>query len=543
MESKAAISHVEISTGGSVDKLDESAGFTNPSHDRAIALAMARAADPGPRAFSPRAIQLLCIVLVVCMCSGDSGFDGTVMGAINSMIQFQAYFGLEGAAKSTGIVFGMYTVGQVAAAFLAAYLPDKFGRRWGMFIGNIILVVGAFLCGFSKNMGMLLAGRFLVGMGCSAAAAAGKSYLSEITSPWNRGRYMGLQNSFYYVGQLLASGIAIPMGRMATDWSWRVPMILQCMLAVINIAFVLFLPESPRWLFSRGHEEEAIKILAKLHSQDNDVNSPLVQMEVSEFRDSIALDGADQRWWDFRPLFNSHSGRYRFGMCVIVSCWGQLSGNGLITYYLPSLLQLAGIVNRDRQRVLNFVNSITSFAAALTGTAIVDKVGRRKLMLTAAISCTCGLAIVAGLLSDAGHKNAMRANAGITFIYLFMMCYSFGWTPLQGLYPAECLAFEVRAKGLALQGWFTNVFSLINTFGLPSALKALSWKTYLIFMVWDIVGVAVIYLFTVETKQLSLEELDEVFESKNPKKTSFALSAAARERAAEERKVLAAAGL
>lgn len=124
-----------------------------------------------------------------------------------------------------------------------------------------------------------------------------------------------------------------------------------------------------------------------------------------------------------------------------------------------------------------------------------------------------------------------------------MVFFSFGWTPLQGLYPAECLAFEVRAKGLALQGWFTNTFSLINTFGLPSALKALRWKTYLIFMVWDIVGVCVIYLFAVETKQLSLEELDEVFVAKHPKQTSFDLAKAARDRAKEERKVLAAVGL
>lgn len=178
---------------------------------------------------------------------------------------------------------------------------------------------------------MLLGGRFLVGIGCSTAATSGKSYLSEVTSPWNRGRYMGLQNSFYYVGQLLASGIAIPTGRIASDWSWRVPMLLQCAMALINIAFVMFLPESPRWLYSRGHEEKALKIMAHLHSRDNDIQSPLIQMEVAEFHESIKLDGADKRWWDFRPVFNTGAARYRFGLCVMVSCWGQLSGNGLIT--------------------------------------------------------------------------------------------------------------------------------------------------------------------------------------------------------------------
>lgn len=110
---KPAVSHAENgSLHGSLDKNENESSnpeLSNPHHERAIALAMARAADPGPKPFSPRALQLLSIVLVVCMCSGDSGFDGTVMGAINSMIQFQRYFGLEGAAKSTGIVFVSHT--------------------------------------------------------------------------------------------------------------------------------------------------------------------------------------------------------------------------------------------------------------------------------------------------------------------------------------------------------------------------------------------------------------------------------------------------
>jgi hypothetical protein len=112
-----------------------------------------------------------------------------------------------------------------------------------------------------------------------------------------------------------------------------------------------------------------------------------------------------------------------------------------------------------------------------------------------------------------------------------MVFYSFGWTPLQALYPAEVLSFENRAKGLALQGWVTNAVSLINTFGMPVALAALTWKTYLIFFAWDIVGICVIYFFVVETKQLALEDMDAVFESDHPKRTSLRLKKEAAERA------------
>ncbi|RSH89116.1 hypothetical protein EHS25_002782 [Saitozyma podzolica] len=540
-EYKASAHHVEHLEEGQPDnKIDTVAAVMKGGvhdmtvEDRATALRLAHEADPGPPLGSLRHIQFVFMILVVCMCSGDNGFDGTVMSSINSMTQYQHFFGLQAASTSTSIVFGIYTVGSVCAFFPASYLPDKIGRRWTMLIGNTVLIVGAFLAGFSKNMGMLIGGRFLTGLGCGTANNASKSYLSEITSPNSRGRWMGLLNSFYYVGQILASGISIPFGRTTSDWAWRSPILLQSAPAIINVAFVLLLPESPRWLYSRGHKERAVQILTRLHSRDRDPHSPLIQIEIQEIEANISLSGADKRFWDFRALFRTAAARYRFGLCAITSCWGQLSGNGLITYFLPILLQQAGITSPDRQRVLNFVNSITSMIGALTGTCLVDHVGRRKLMLFASVCCMCGMAIVAGLLSPAGPQSTMRANAGISFIFLFMVFFSSGWTPLQALYPAEVLAFENRAKGLALQGWVTSAVSCINTFGLPPALKAITWKTYLIFMCWDVVGIIVIYLFVVETKRLSLEDMDSVFEAKNPKKRSFELARAAKERAAIE---------
>ncbi|KAI9637512.1 general substrate transporter [Dioszegia hungarica] len=466
------------------------------------------------------------VMLIVCMCGGDAGFDGTVMSSVNSMKQFQTFFGLSIAEKSTGIVFGMYTV---CAFFPTSILPDRVGRRWSMWIGNLCLCVGALLTGLAQNFGMFIAGRFLTGLGCTLAASSAKAYMSEVTSPATRGRWMGLLNSFYYVGQLLASGIAIPFGRQASDWAWRTPLLLQCVPAFINVLGVLFISESPRWLYSRGRHEEAIKVLAHLHSRDRSTASPIVQLQIQEFEENISLEGADKRWWDFRAVLRTSAHRYRFGLCCIIAIWGTLSGNGLITYFLPVLLLQAGITDPDRQRVLNFVNSVTSFIAALTGTSLSDKIGRRKLLLFAEIACACGMAIVAGLLSGES-SSPERATTGIVFIYLFMVCYSFGYTPLQGLYPAECLAYENRAKGLALQTWVGTLFGLINTFGMPVALPVLTWKTYLIFMVVDIVGVVVIYLFAVETKQLSLEDLDHVFTSAKPKQTSFDLAKAARER-------------
>jgi hypothetical protein len=91
------------------------------------------------------------------------------------------------------------------------------------------------------------------------------------------------------------------------------------------------MPESPRWIYSRGDTQRARQLLADLHSQNRDPNSPLINFEIEEIEESISLDGADKRWWDFKRLVSTGANRYRLGLCFMVSVYGQLSGNGLIT--------------------------------------------------------------------------------------------------------------------------------------------------------------------------------------------------------------------
>jgi hypothetical protein len=134
--------------------------------------------------------------------------------------------------------------------------------------------------------------------------------------------------------------------------------------------------------------------------------------------------------------------------------------------FLPVLLQQAGITDSNRQvsrlravsiavfhvsanpqRELNLVNSGTSFVGALLGASVVDHLGRRKLMLFAASACVIGMLVAGGVLSPAGTYDQMRADVGITFIFLFMVFYSIGWTPLQALYPAEVSVGRGRGRG------------------------------------------------------------------------------------------------
>ncbi|ORX35137.1 and other transporter-domain-containing protein [Kockovaella imperatae] len=538
----------ERDQGEDISRATDDSKFGGPQHDedpldilevsgleaRQTALELAMQADPGPDWKDWRFIKYCLICALIFMAPGDWGFDGTVVGSINSMEQYQSYFDLAGEASTkTGVVLGIGAAGTIISFVPSYVVPDRYGRRWAMSLGNIPSIISAFMSGFAPNYHTLLAARIIGGLGFQGAAPA--AYLAEITPPKYRGRVIGAFDSMYYIGQIIATGICIPFGRGTSNWAWRVPFCLQAAPLLVLMAGILFCPESPRWLYAHGQEEKALRILADLHSRDGDINSPLVQLEMQEIRAQISQDGADTRWWDFRSLFNTRANTYRFLLGVVNLVWSQFAGNGLVTNWLPELIRQAGITDTNRQRQLTFANAVTSFAGAMTGVAIVDHVGRRGLMLWAAASCGIGMAICAGLLSDTGPKTLMRTNASIAFIMLFMVCFSIGWTPLQQLYPTEVLSYENRQKGNALR---SMISILINS---PALLTHIQWKTYIIFVVLNAIGFVLIYVFAVETKQLSLEDLDEVFESRNPKKTSLVLVKQAKRNARQSNVAAAAA--
>ncbi|KAG6890814.1 hypothetical protein C0995_003247 [Termitomyces sp. Mi166 len=373
--------------------------------------------------------------------------------------------------------------------------------------------IGAVITANAKYRSMFLGGRFLTG-------ASAKSFLVELSPPQSRGAYLGFLNSFYYVGQITATGMMVSTGNWSDDMSWRLPLYIQVFTLLIYLVSALI---KPRWLYSIGKSDQARAILAWLHSSNGNVNSPLVDLEMTEIEEKIQVDGVDKRCWDFRPLFMTRADRQRAYMVILIGTFGQLSGNGLITYFLPVLLQNAGIVDQKRRLTLNFVNSVTSYIGALAGSAVIDCFGRRKVLLSSTMIITCILAITTGLLSSNDTGNIAQGNAGITFIFLFMVVFSFGWTPMQALYPAEVLNYETRAKGLAFLGIVAQVATCINTFGLPVALERIGWKVYVIFLVWDAFEVVVIYFFVVETKGLTLEEINDVFGQPNPKAYSLQL--------------------
>lgn len=427
------------------------------------------------------------------------------MGAINDYEQYRRYFGFDlyAGTPETGIVYAIYTIGNLVGSFVAGPATDFRGRKWGMFIGCSIIMVGACVQASCTNLGGFMGGRFVLGFGVAITSTAGPAYVSEMAHPAYRGVCTGVFNTFWYVGGIPGSFVPFGTQKLEGSKSWRIPLWLQMVFAGIVLFCSPFLPETPRWLIANDRHEEALDTMAKFHGEGSR-HSPIVMLEYKEMVEDISVTGSDKRWWDYsvcsalfqsclpcqqstvrlegstwqpqtpirqltppQELFNSREARYRTMLVLAMAFFGQWSGNGPVSYYYPTMLRGAGIENSNVRLLYNGMQNVVSFAGAVFGAVYTDKWGRRPQLLVSTAILIVIFSIICALVATNLTKNAAgeveydpnktprirsqaQAKAVIAFIFIFGFVYSTGYTPLQQLYPVECLRYESRAKGMAM---------------------------------------------------------------------------------------------
>jgi MFS family permease len=183
------------------------------------------------------------------------------------------------------------------------------------------------------------------------------------------------------------------------------------------------------------------------------------------------------------------------------------------------MIQNAGITDKNKQLLINAINPIFSMMGAIYGATLLDKLGRRVMMLGG-----LGGGLIAYIMLTAftaeSSKNASLSYGVIVSIFLFGVVFAWGFTPLQTLYAVECLENRTRAKGSGLNFLFLNIAMVVNTYGISVGILKIGWKLYLVYIVWIVIELVIIYFFFVETAGKTLEEMNDIFEAPNPRKAS-----------------------
>ncbi|EKD13926.1 uncharacterized protein L3040_005463 [Drepanopeziza brunnea f. sp. 'multigermtubi'] len=491
-----------------------------------------------PRPFTWATIQLYAACFIGFFCATMNGYDGSLINNLLANEQFIAYYHGSNDGIWAGIVTAMYQIGGVVSLPFIGPSSDTYGRRFGMWIGCLLIIVGTLIQGTAgpdHGVNQFMGGRFVLGFGVSVASAAGPMYVVEVSHPAYRGIVTAIFNCFWFTGSIIASGVARGGTDLPGNVGWRLIIWFQLMFAVVIFVAAYFLPESPRWLYVNNKQEQSKAMLTKYHG-DGDPDSEWVKLQLNEYEELLEMDGADKRWWDYRALFRNRSTRYRLVCNVCVSIFGQWAGNSVLSYFMSKMLDTIGLTGAISQANIILINNCQQFCWALVGANLVDRVGRRPLLLFS--NAGCCLVWLAMTISTAVYQNSIppatdldpdptgtNAIAGTTclvFIFIFGAVYSVGFTPLQALYPVEVLSFEMRAKGMGFSGFAIAAAQMVNQFAWPVSMKNIGWHTYIIFTIWCGIQSAVVYCFIPETKNRTLEELDEIFESHNPVKTSMA---------------------
>lgn len=385
-----------------------------------------------------------------------------------------------------GLLGALYQIGSVASIALVPFITDHYGRKLPIIIGCVVMIAGAIMQGACNDLGVFMGGRFLLGFGNSFAQLASPMLLTEIAHPQHRARLTTVYNCLWNVGALFVSWLAFGTDYLYSDWSWRIPALLQAFPSVIQLAFIWFVPESPRFLIAKDRHEEALQILGKYHANGN-TQHPTVQFEYREIKETLAMELEAKKQSSYLDFMKTKGNRYRLAVLISLGVFSQWSGNAIISNYSSLLYSTAGIEGSTQKLGLSAGQTSLSLVVSLTMAMFVDKLGRRPTFLIATGGMLGTLAcwtLTSGLYEDHGATGASYAM--IVFIWIFGIFYSVAWSGLLIGYAIEILPYTLRAKGLMIMNLCVQVALTLNTYANPVAFEYFdphTWKFYLIYTV------------------------------------------------------------
>jgi MFS transporter, SP family, arabinose:H+ symporter len=413
------------------------------------------------------------------------GFDTAVIsGATRSLT---ALYHLS--ATGLGLTVSSALFGTIPGSLFAGILGDRLGRRDSLRLMGLLYIVSALGCAMSPDWYSLVCFRFIGGIGIGGSSVLGPMYIAEISPPKWRGRLVGLFEFNIVFGILLAYFCNYAIGRLGLgDFEWRWKLGIASAPAALFLVMLFTIPRSPRWLVKKQRIDEAREVLRAIGNGDYE----------EQLREIVQSMGDE-------PEESLFSRKYRFPifLAVSIALFNQFSGINAILYYLNDIFDRAGFskVSGDVQSV---AIGATNFLFTMIAMSIIDRVGRRFLLLTGAVGTAVCLAGVAAIFFTGKHTGLL-----LWMLVGFIASFAFSQGAVIWVYLAEVFPTRVRGKGQSLGSfthWVTNAL-ISGVFPLMAA--ASGGIPFAFFAAMMVVQFFVVLAVYPETKGVSLEAMQQ----------------------------------
>lgn len=476
---------------------------------------------PVPVGVPGSAVPAILVGLFVALGGVLFGYDTGNINGILAMKQFRDQFStgytdtIDGqdnqpdfTAGQKALIVSILSAGTFFGALFAAPVADKIGRRYGLMVSCVVFIVGALLQVASSTIPVFSVGRCVAGMGVGMLSTLIPLYQAETAPKWIRGAICSAFQFAVTFGLFLAAIVDNATKDRTDSGAYRIPLTVQLAWAVVLILGMIALPETPRYLIKRDRHADAARSLARLRRLSMDSRYLAEIAEIAEHHEhELNLGGSS-----YLDCFRGSLGKRLMTGCLLQG-FQQLTGINFIFYYGTSYFSSA---NMGDPFVITMITNSVNMLATIPGLLMIERWGRRPLLLFGGIGMAVSQFLVAGLGTGLAHDDATN-KASIVLICLFIFFYACSWGPVVWVVPGEIFSLKVRAKSMSLStasNWLVNwalAYAVPYMVGSGTGNLNLQAKMFFIWASFCVLATIAVWCLVYETKGLSLEQVDEMY--------------------------------
>lgn len=416
-------------------------------------------------------------------------------------------------------IVSMALVGAMIGAATGGWINDAYGRKKATLSADVVFTLGAIVMAAAPDPYVLILGRLLVGLGVGVASVTAPVYIAELSPSEIRGGLVSTNVLMITGGQFLSYLVNLAFTEVPGTWRWMLG--VSAVPAIVQFCLMLFMPESPRWLYMKKDKREAIPVLSKIYDPYR------LEEEIDQLATTLEDERLRKKAVRYTDVFRSKELRLAFFAGAGLQAFQQLTGINTVMYYSPTIVQMAGFRSNQLALLISLVVALMNAVGTILGIYLIDHIGRKKLVLTSLSGVIVSLVVLAGafLLATPSSSTSYGLYGWLAVVGLALYIAFFApgmgpvpWTVSSEIYPE---AYRGICGGMsATVNWISNIIVTESFLSLADAIG--TGPTFLMFAGMAVAAFGFVVAFVPETKGLTFDEVERIWKDRASGKGSSA---------------------